>query len=480
MMTMADDLLWYDAPARLWTDALPLGNGRLGAMVFGNPVSERLQINESTFWAGGPYRPVNPDAYSHLGKVRELIFAGHYAQAEALAEEHLMAQPIKQMSYQPIGDLHIDFPHSRTVTNYRRTLDLDTAIATTSYVADGTTFFREAFISAVDGVLVLRLSADRPRSIKCRISLDSPQQGQLVEGQASQLTFSGTGKAEWGIAGALRFALGIRVINKGGMLSFSNGISVDDADELVILLDAATSFRRSDDVSGDPDGTISARLSRASARSHEIMRRDHMAEHQKLFRSFAIDLGTTPAAIETTDRRIAGFAGGHDPALASLYVQFGRYLMIASSRPGTQPANLQGIWNDETDPPWGSKYTANINLQMNYWLPAPANLRNASNRLSQWRKSLPKLAARRRRCIIAPVAGSCTTTLISGARLDRSTVPNGACGRPAAPGSWRNYSILRTILMMPMACAGGSFRLPRGLQSLSSMCLCRFRARTIW
>lgn len=373
-MTMADNLLWYDAPARLWTDALPLGNGRLGAMVFGDPVSERLQINESTFWAGGPYRPVNLDAYSHLGKVRELIFAGHYAQAEAMAEEHLMARPIKQMSYQPIGDLQIDFPHSHTTTNYRRTLDLDTAIATTSYVADGTTFFREVFVSALDGVLVLRVSADRPRSIKCRISLDSPQQGQLVGGQASQLTFSGTGKAEWGIAGALRFALGIRVINKGGMLGFSNGISVDDADELVILLDAATSFRRYDDVSGDPNGTISARLSKASARSHEIMRRDHMAEHQKLFRSFAIDLGTTPAAIETTDHRIAGFAGGHDPALAALYVQFGRYLMIASSRPGTQPANLQGIWNDETDPPWGSKYTANINLQMNYWLPAPANL----------------------------------------------------------------------------------------------------------
>lgn len=373
-MTMADNLLWYDAPAQFWTDALPLGNGRLGAMVFGDPVSERLQINESTFWAGGPYRPVNPDAYSHLGKVRELIFAGHYAQAEAMAEEHLMAQPIKQMSYQPIGDLHIDFRHSSTVTNYRRTLDLDTAIATTSYVADGTTFFREAFISAVDGVLLLCLSADRPHSIKCRISLDSPQQGQLIGGQASQLTFSGTGKAEWGIAGALRFALGVRVINKGGVLSFSDDISVDDADELVILLDAATSFRRYDDVSGDPDGTISARLSKASTRSHEIMRRDHMAEHQKLFRSFDIDLGTTPATIETTDRRIAGFAGGHDPALAALYMQFGRYLMIASSRPGTQPANLQGIWNDETDPPWGSKYTANINLQMNYWLPAPANL----------------------------------------------------------------------------------------------------------
>jgi alpha-L-fucosidase 2 len=374
-MTMADNLLWYDAPARLWTDALPLGNGRLGAMVFGDPVSERLQINESTFWAGGPYRPVNPDAYGHLEKIRELIFAGHYAEAEAMAEEHLMARPIKQMSYQPIGDLHIDFLHSQTIGSYRRTLDLDTAITTTSYVADGITFFREAFVSAVDGVLVLRLSADRPGAIRCRISLDSPQQGQLVDPDAAGLTFSGTGKAEWGIAAALRFAFGIRVINTGGSLISSDGIiSVDSADELVILLDASTSFRRFDDVSGDPDGTITGRLSKAGGRSIEAMRRDHITEHQRLFRTFAIDLGTTQAASQPTDRRIAGFADGEDPGLAALYVQFGRYLMIASSRPGTQPANLQGIWNEEVDPPWGSKYTANINLQMNYWLPAPANL----------------------------------------------------------------------------------------------------------
>ncbi len=372
---MVDNLLWYDAPARLWTDALPLGNGRLGAMVFGDPTSERLQINESTFWAGGPYQPVNRDAYGHLERVRELIFAGRYAEAEALSESHLMARPIKQMSYQPIGDLSINFMRRQAVTGYRRTLDLDSAIATTSYVADGITFFREAFISPVDGVLVLRLSADQPRAIHCRIVLDSPQQGGLLEQDAEHLSFSGIGKSESGFAAALRFAFGIRAINKGGRLSCSDGtISAEGVDELLILLDAATSFRRYDDVSGDPEHIIAERLSKASLRNPETMRRDHIAEHRRLFRSFAIDLGATAAASQPTDRRIAGFADGGDPALAALYVQFGRYLMIASSRPGTQPANLQGIWNDETDPPWGSKYTANINLQMNYWLPAPANL----------------------------------------------------------------------------------------------------------
>ena len=170
---VADWRLWFNRPAAHWNEALPVGNGRLGAMVFGDPISERLEINEATFWAGGPYRPVNADAYGHLEDVRGLIFAGRYAEAEAMAEEHLMARPIKQMSYQPVGDLHIDFLHSRTVGSYRRTLDLDTAIATTSYISDGITFFREAFVSAVDGVLVLRLSADRPGAIRCRISIDS-------------------------------------------------------------------------------------------------------------------------------------------------------------------------------------------------------------------------------------------------------------------------------------------------------------------
>jgi len=286
-----------------------------------------------------------------------------------------MARPIKQMSYQPVGDLHIDFLHSQTVGSYRRTLDLDTAIATTSYISEGITFFREAFVSPVDGVLVLRLSADRPGAIRCRISIDSPQRGQFVEQADPELTFSGAGKADWGIPAALRFAFGIRVVNIGGSVSSSSGIlSAKGADELLILLDAATSFRRYDDVSGDADGIITGRLTKAARRSIESMRRDHITEHQRLFRSFTVDLGTTPAASQPTDRRIGGFAEGNDPALAALYVQFGRYLMIASSRPGTQPANLQGIWNDETDPPWGSKYTANINLQMNYWLPAPANL----------------------------------------------------------------------------------------------------------
>jgi alpha-L-fucosidase 2 len=371
---MTENHLWYDAPAPLWTDALPLGNGRLGAMVFGDPWHERLQINEDTFWAGGPYQPANPEALSHLEAVRQLIFAGRYAEAEALAEQHLMARPLKQMSYQPIGDLRIDFTHAGPISGYRRTLDLDTATATVSYHADATEFSREAFISPVDGVLVLRLSADRAGAVGCKISLTSPQQSQLAA-EDTRLTLTGSGKSESGIAAALRFAFAIRLKSAGGTLWHeADALHVTDADEILILLDAATSFRRYDDVSGDPAALIADRLDKAGHRHFQQMLSDHVAEHRKLFRAFAIDLGTTPAAALPTDQRIAGFAAGEDPALAALYVQFGRYLMISSSRPDTQPANLQGIWNQEVDPPWGSKYTANINLQMNYWLPAPANL----------------------------------------------------------------------------------------------------------
>ncbi|MBY5418355.1 glycosyl hydrolase family 95 catalytic domain-containing protein [Rhizobium leguminosarum] len=386
---MTAHLLWYDTPAQLWTDALPLGNGRLGAMVFGDPLREHLQINEATFWAGGPYQPVNRDAFGHLETVRQLIFDCRYADAEALAEKHLMARPIKQMSYQPIGDLHLEFDHRESVSGYRRALDLDTAIATSSYTADGIAYLREAFVSPVDGVLVLRLSADRKRAISCRISIDSPQQGEMRIGQGSQLSFSGKGKAESGIAAALRFAFGVRMVNSGGTVNASRGaLSVEGADEVLVFLDAATSFRRYDDVLGHPERDIVDRLERAASRDFVSLRDDHIEEHQRLFSAFAIDLGSTPAASLPTDQRIAGFAGGDDPALAALYVQFGRYLMIASSRPGTQPANLQGIWNAETDPPWGSKYTANINLQMNYWLPAPANLRECLEPLVEMAEEL--------------------------------------------------------------------------------------------
>lgn len=371
---MSANVIWYETPAEEWTDALPLGNGRLGAMIFGAPRSEHLQLNEATFWTGGPYAPLNTDARPHLAEVRRLVFAGRYAEAEALANTHLMARPPLQMSYQPIGDLWLDFAMPEA-EDYRRRLDLETAIATTEFRSAGIAFRRESFCSSANGVLVVRASCDRPGGTAFNLRLASEQQAtaSLLDDRTLQLR--GSNRGAHGIDGRLRFTLAVRVLADGGTVRASaTGITVEEADAVTLLIDAATNFRHFDDVGGDPDSIVADRLARASPRPYGALRAAHVFEHRRVFSRLKIDLGTTPAASLPTDQRVTRYAGGDDPALAALYVQFARYLLISSSRPGTQPANLQGIWNKELDPPWGSKYTANINLQMNYWLPDPANL----------------------------------------------------------------------------------------------------------
>ena len=367
--------LWYEAPAQAWTEALPVGNGRLGAMVFGGAPRERLQLNEDTLWSGGPYSPVNPEARAHLAAVRELILAGDHAGAEALANRHLMARPLKQMSFQPAGDLWIEHELAGAITGYRRALDLDSAMATTTFSAGGVSYTREVFATAADGIMVVRLGCDRPGGLDVQLALTSEQPGAGGQAGASALEWHGRNRAAEGIAGRLDFVIRAEVRHGGGTLSSdAAGIRVAGADEVVIVLDAATSFRRFDDTGGDPHAAVAARLSAVADRSFAALRDAHVAEHRARFRRLAIDLGHTPAEALPTDRRIAANPETPDPALAALFVQYGRYLMLASSRPGTQPANLQGIWNDLVDPPWGSKYTANINLEMNYWLPDVANL----------------------------------------------------------------------------------------------------------
>lgn len=373
---LASPDLWYRKPAEAWTEALPVGNGRLGAMVFGGFVREQLQLNESTFWAGGPYQPINPDALPSLAGVRQLIFTGRYAEAEALANRYLMAAPYLQMSYQPVGDIWIEFEHgSGAIENYRRSLDLDRALATTEYDCLGITYRREVFASAADDVIVMRLSADRPGALAFGITATSLQPGPAESASGNCIERRGTNPGEHGVDGALRFLLRARVLPLDGKLRIDPGrISLMGADSALILVDIGTSFRRFDDVSGDPDTAVDARLAAAEERGFEELRERHVAAHQRLYRRLTVDLGTTAAADLPTDERVVRNAEVDDPALAALYLQYGRYLMISSSRPGTQPANLQGIWNDQPVPPWGSKYTTNINLEMNYWLPNPANL----------------------------------------------------------------------------------------------------------
>ncbi|SCX22117.1 hypothetical protein DSM25558_3071 [Agrobacterium sp. DSM 25558] len=367
--------LWYDRPASAWTEALPVGNGRLGAMVFGGSWSERLQINESTFWNGGPYQPINAQAGANIGEVRKLIMEGRYAEAERLAYEKVMASPDLQTSYQPVGDVHLTFHHDLTTENYRRSLDLDGGIATTLYDCRGVRFRRDVFATAIHNVLVCRITVSKPGALSLTCLMSSPQNGAAEERSDDTIGYLGRNRSQNGIPGLLRFAFRSRILPEGGMRDRGpEAVRVREADAVTLLIDAGTSFRRYDDVSGSPDEATADRLDEVAAIPYETLLHDHLADHRRLYQSMSIIIDGPDTSDIPTDGRIAAFANGDDPDLAALYVRFGRYLAMASSRPGTQPANLQGIWNEEILPPWNSKYTVNINLQMNYWLADPANL----------------------------------------------------------------------------------------------------------
>ncbi|HYG06712.1 MAG TPA: glycoside hydrolase family 95 protein [Stenotrophomonas sp.] len=370
--TEGELVLWYRRPATEWVEALPVGNGRLGAMVWGGLAHERLQLNEDTLYAGGPYDATNPQALAALPKVRELVFAGRYAEAEQLADAQMLSRPLKQMPYQPLADLLLDFDRADGAADYRRELDLDSATATTRFRSDGRNHLREVFVSPDAQCIVVRLSTDKPRGISLRVGLDSPQDGE-ISSDGDSLLFAGRNQGREGIEGQLRFALRVLPIATGGRVSIRRDrIRVEGADELLLLLTAATSYKRFDDVSGDPLAITAAQLAAARALPYVKLREDHLAAHRTLFRRVAIDLGRSEAMQRPTDERVHAFADGGDPQLAALYHQYGRYLLICGSRAGSQPANLQGIWNELMSPPWESKYTVNINTEMNYW-PAEAN-----------------------------------------------------------------------------------------------------------
>ncbi|HEX6046831.1 MAG TPA: glycoside hydrolase family 95 protein, partial [Pyrinomonadaceae bacterium] len=363
-------LLWYDKPAQEWTEALPIGNGRLGAMIFGNPAAEQLQLNEDTLYAGRPYDPNNPEALKALPEARRLIFEGKYKEAHDLVGAKMMAQPIKQMPYEPVGDLKIVFPEHENATDYRRQLDLNTAITTVSYKVGAQTFTREMFASAADQVIVVRLSTDG--ELRFSVSFETPQKAVVSSDESSSLILRGVNGDAFGIKGGLKFEARVLVLNKGLTVVENDLITVATRESALLLIAAATSYRSYKDVSGDPG--VMATLDRAGRKSFSNLRDEHVREHQRLFHRVKLDLGRTPAADLPTDRRPAQFLKGLDPHLATLYFQYGRYLLISSSRPGTQPANLQGIWNHLMTPPWESKYTININTEMNYWPAETTNL----------------------------------------------------------------------------------------------------------
>ncbi len=393
-------VLWYEHPATQWVEALPLGNGRLGAMVFGGIQTERFQLNEDTLWAGGPYNPVNPDARAALPEIRRLIAAGEYVEAQKLVDAKFMARPVREAPYQTLGDLIVSMSGSDAAKDYRRELDLDTAIATTTFTIGSVKYTREAFVSPVDQVLVIRLAAqntkqpERPATLAFTVAATTPQRASTKTEGSADLVLNGVNGSFQSIAGALKFQARVHVTVEGGTVSADeNQLHIDGAASAVITVAAATSYRRYNGVSGNPQQANVATLAAAARKPYATLRADHIAEHQRLFHRVAIDLGHSAAEQKPTDQRVRDVPQVADPQLEALYFQYGRYLLLCSSRPGTQPANLQGIWNDSLNPPWGSKYTININTEMNYWPVEATNLAECAEPLFAMIRDLSETGA---------------------------------------------------------------------------------------
>jgi len=383
MKTAAPELkLWYAKPAAGWTQALPVGNGRLGAMVFGGTAETRYQLNEDSLWCGGPHDYAHEGAAAYLPQIRQLLFEGKQREAEQLAMEHFMSAPLRQVPYQPFGDLRLTFPGHDEVEAYHRQLDLDTAIARTTYRVDGVTYTREAFASFPDQIVVVRLSCDQPGALSFSATLTSPNQDVQTEaiaddtlairGRARDFTLRGNTEA---IPGKVHFEGRCRVTVNGGQATVDDEqITVKNASAATLMIAMATNVHSYKDLSADPAARCAAVLKQVATKTPRQVRDAHVADHQALFGRVTLDLGQAKTAHLSTDQRVLKYAEEEDPQLAALFFQYGRYLMIASSRAGGQPANLQGLWNESTSPPWDSKYTVNINTEMNYWLTEPTNL----------------------------------------------------------------------------------------------------------
>ena len=364
-------VLWYQEPASYWTESLPLGNGRLGAMVFGGVKREIIQLNEDTLWSGKPIERARPGAAEHLGEARKLLFDGKYEQGQKLVYEKIMGLRLNRgvHTYQALGDLEFDFEYAgAAVTQYQRQLDLDEGIAAVSYTVGDVAYRREVFASTPDQAVIMRLTADKPGALSFRLSMTRSRDAEIVAEGDDRLVM--TGHVDGG--NGVRFAAQLRVVPEGGKCSRDgSGLRVKNADSVLVILTAGTDYRGE-----EPRKICRDQLKATEAKKYIVLRKSHLRDHRALFRRVDLDLGKTEAAALPTDKRRDGLkAGGDDPQLLALYFQLGRYLLMASSRPGTMPANLQGIWEGGLTPPWNADFHININLQMNYW---PAEVCNLS------------------------------------------------------------------------------------------------------
>ncbi|WP_410523102.1 glycosyl hydrolase family 95 catalytic domain-containing protein [Phocaeicola coprocola] len=368
--------LWYQQPAKTWVEALPVGNSSMGAMVYGGTSREELQLNEETLWGGGPYRNDNPKALESLAEVRNLIFSGKTMDAQNLIDQTFYTGR-NGMPYQTIGSLIIEAPGHEKAKNYYRDLDLERAVATTRYQVNGVNFQREVFASFPDRVIIVRFTADKPGELNFKVSYDSPLQS-TVRKQGKKLVLRGKGGDHEGVKGVIEVETQSQVIAEGGKVSLTDKyISVEHATAATLYIAAATNFVNYHNVKGNESKKASALLAGAMKKEYSEALKAHTDYYQSQFNRVSLSLGgeNTKTARQETVKRIAGFSQGNDPALAALMFQYGRYLLISSSQPGGQPANLQGIWNHQLNAPWDGKYTININTEMNYW---PAEVTNLS------------------------------------------------------------------------------------------------------
>ncbi len=369
--------LWYNTPSgKIWENALPIGNGRLGAMIYGNVGEETIQLNEHTLWSGGPNSNDNPLALDSLNAIRKLIFDGKQKEAEQLANKVIISKKSQGQMFEPAGEIHLSFQNQDNYTDYYRELDIEKAVSKTSYKVGDVTFTRETLASFADRVVVMHLTSSKPGSISFTAYYSSPQPKVLVKtAQSEQLTFAATTIDHEGVKGMVRYkGIADFKTNGGTVSSTDTSIIVKDANEVTIYISIATNFNNYHDVSGNENERAASYLAKAITKPFAEILKTHIAAYQKYFNRVKLTLGNDDKANLPTDERLKNFNSTNDPQFAALYFQYGRYLLISSSQPGGQPANLQGIWNNKLYPAWDSKYTININAEMNYWPAEKTNL----------------------------------------------------------------------------------------------------------
>jgi len=367
--------LWYKFPAAQWKESLPIGNGHMGTMIAGNIESDTLVINEETIWSGGVHDYANPEAFEHLQEIRRLILQEKYDEALAVGDKYMIGLPRNQQRYQPLGNLIFKFDQKDEVANYKRSLNLNKAVVTISYVYKGYSYKREYFASYPDNVMVMHFTTNNPEGMHFSVKHNSQHEseGKFVN---NRFVLSGKGDVGRGISGDIRFESNIEILTgKEFVKGERDGFTVNGGKNIVLVYTAATNYKKYNDVSGNPSKICSEVLDKLSHKDYSALLKNHVTDYSTLFSRVVVNFGTTKIHNRPTNELVElARKDSSIPYLDELFYQMGRYLIIAGSREGTQPLNLQGIWNDNMSAPWDCKWTLNINLPMNYWMVEAANL----------------------------------------------------------------------------------------------------------